>query len=455
LQAGFPVEDEGVPADAPLAARMRPRTLDEFIGQEAAIGPGSMLRSAVEQGRLPSIILWGPPGCGKTTLARLVARRVSAHFVQISAVSSGVVELRKLVADAAVRRRAGQRTVVFIDEIHRFNKAQQDVILPHAEDGTITLIGATTENPSFEVVAPLLSRVRVVRLTGLDTAAIGRIVDAALEDAERGLGGEGLTLSDEARRLLTEGANGDGRAALTALEIGAQLAASAKSDVIDVEQVRTALADRRPYYDKQTDFHYDTVSAFIKTIRGSDPDAALYWLARMIESGEDPLFIVRRLVLVAAEDVGLADPQALQLAVACQQAVHFVGMPEGFLPMAECTVYLALAPKSNSAYQGYLRAREDALRTSHLPVPMHLRNAVTGMMKEFGYGKGYRYAHDEADHVARGERYLPEELGQPEYYVPGKLGFEARASERLRELRRLPELPVTNDPATGDGQPAP
>ena len=426
---------EPIPLDAPLAARMRPRTLDEFVGQEDAVGPGSMLRGSLERGRLPSFILWGPPGCGKTTLARIVANGVDAEFVSVSAVSSGVADLRKVVAEAQARRAAGRRTVLFIDEIHRFNKAQQDVILPYVEDGTVTLIGATTENPSFEVIAPLLSRARVVRLKQLGPVELSEVIDRALADAERGLGGRGLSIDEGGRTALAEGANGDGRAALTALEIAADVTEAAGRTVISAQDVAQALQDRRPYYDRQSDYHYDTVSAFIKTIRGSDPDGALYWLARMIESGEDPLFIIRRMVILASEDVGLADPQALVVATACQQAVHFVGMPEGFYAMAECALYLALAPKSNSAGTGYGRAAADVAKTSHLPVPMHLRNAVTGLMRQFGYGQGYRSAHEERGHVARAMRYLPEELGSPQYYVPGDLGFEARAVARWSELR--------------------
>ncbi|MEX2079978.1 MAG: replication-associated recombination protein A, partial [Dehalococcoidia bacterium] len=427
--------DDIPPRDAPLAARMRPRSLGEFVGQRAIVGPGTMLRSASERGSIPSIILWGPPGCGKTTLGRLLARQAKATFVQVSAVSSGVADLRRIIEEAKARRMAGQRTVLFIDEIHRFNKAQQDVILPHVEDGTVTLIGATTENPSFEVVAPLLSRVRVIRLETLASEDLDEIIENALKDEERGVGSYGLALDASARAVLLEGAGGDARAALTALEIAADTAHAAGAKVIDVEQVRGALQDRRPYYDRQGDFHYDTVSAFIKSLRGSDPDAGLYWMARMIEAGEDPLFIVRRMVILAAEDVGLADPQALVVATACQQAVHFIGMPEGFLPMAECCLYLALAPKSNSAAEAYMRVKEDAEKTSHLPVPMHLRNAVTGLMRSFGYGSGYRYAHNEPGHFARGERYLPEELGAPQYYLPGMLGFEAEAIARLNALR--------------------
>ncbi|GIW13841.1 MAG: ATPase AAA [Tepidiforma sp.] len=438
LQGGFNFPDEPAPSsaagpDAPLAARMRPRTLDDVVGQDAAIGPGSMLRELTRRGRLPSVILWGPPGCGKTTIARLLAASVDAAFVQLSAVTSGVADLRKVIADAARARMSGRRTVVFIDEIHRFNRTQQDAVLPHVEDGTITLIGATTENPSFEVVAPLLSRVRVVRLTGLDTTALGQLIDRALADAERGLGKTGLSITGEARELLTRGVNGDARAALTALEVAADMAAARSSTVVERGDIVAALQDRRPYYDRAGDAHYDTISAFIKSVRGSDPNAALYWLARMLEAGEDPLFIARRLVILAAEDVGLADPQALELAVACQQAVHFLGLPEGAIPMAECVVYLALAPKSNSAYAALGRAMEDARATASEPVPLHLRNAVTGLMAGFGYGDGYRYAHDEPGHVVRGQRYLPESLGDREYYLAGQLGAEAFLARRWQD----------------------
>jgi putative ATPase len=445
MQPRLSFSAEPLPPDAPLAARMRPRSLDEFVGQEDAVGPGSMLRGSLQRGRLPSFILWGPPGCGKTTLARIVASGVEAEFVAVSAVSSGVADLRKVMAEAQSRRNAGRRTVLFIDEIHRFNKAQQDVILPYVEDGTVTLIGATTENPSFEVIAPLLSRARVVRLKQLDAEALATVVDRALSDPERGLGGRGLSIDEGGRKALAEGAAGDGRAALTALEIAADVAEAAGRPDISAQDVAQALQDRRPYYDRQSDYHYDTISAFIKTIRGSDPDAALYWLARMIEAGEDPLFVIRRMVILAAEDIGLADPQALVVATACQQAVHFIGMPEGFYPMAECALYLALAPKSNSVGSGYMRAMEGVSKTSHLPVPMELRNAVTGMMRQFGYGQGYRYAHDEQGHIARGMRYLPEELGSPQYYVPGELGFEARAVARWRELQ-------SDEPSNHSGQ---
>ncbi|MYA52329.1 MAG: replication-associated recombination protein A [Dehalococcoidia bacterium] len=414
---------------------MRPRTLDEFVGQQPAVGPDALLGRAATGGALPSIILWGPPGCGKTTLARILAREAEGEFVALSAVASGVAELRRFIGEAQQRREAGVRTVLFIDEIHRFNKAQQDVILPYVENGTVTLIGATTENPSFEVVAPLLSRVRVVRLEALAEDDLARIVERALGDSERGLGALGLTIEEGAREALVEGSHGDARAALSALEIAADSGRRDGRTAIGEGDVRRALQERRPYYDKEGDYHYDAISAFIKSVRGSDPDAAVYWLARMVEAGEDPLFIVRRMVILAAEDIGLADPQALGVATSCQQAVHFIGMPEGFLPMAECALYLALAPKSNSALTAYARASEDARRTSHLPVPLHLRNAATGLMREMGYGSGYRYAHDEPDHYAEGERYLPEELGETRYYHAGSVGAEASLAERLARQR--------------------
>ena len=437
LQGGFAFgADEPLPADAPLAARMRPRHIDEIVGQEQVTGPGTLLRRSIEAGRLPSVVLWGPPGCGKTTLARVIANDVEAEFESVSAVGSGVGELRQVIAGAKARQHAGKRTVLFIDEIHRFNKAQQDVVLPHVEDGTVTLIGATTENPSFEVIAPLLSRVRVIRLQPLAEEDLARLVGRALEDGERGLGALGLDVEPEARDSLVAGAGGDARAALTVLELAAEMARAQGGQVIGVSHVRQAMQDRRPYYDRAGDRHYDTVSAFIKSVRGSDPDAALYWLARMLEAGEDPLFVVRRMVILAAEDVGLADPQALSVATACQQAVHFVGLPEGYLPMAECAVYLALAPKSNSAYAAYLKAKEAAEATSDAPVPMHLRNAPTGLMKAFGYGKGYRYAHDEPDHVARDETYMPDEaLARGPFYEPGTLGAERELAERWRKLK--------------------
>ncbi len=385
-------EGDAVPdAGAPLAARMRPRSFDEYVGQEHLVGEGRILRRLVEADTLPSMILWGPPGTGKTTLARIIATRTQAAFVPVSAVSAGVADLRKAVADARERLHAGgSRTVLFIDEIHRFNKAQQDAILPFVEDGTITLIGATTENPSFEVIGPLLSRSRVFALKQLEPDSIERILRAALADGERGLGGSrtarmgGVAVDDEALAALAASVGGDARIALNALE-AAVLGARARdggAPAVGVAEVEEALQHRTYLYDRQGDAHYDTISAFIKSLRGSDPDAALYWLARMIEAGEDPLFIVRRMVILASEDVGLADPQALVVATACQQAVHFIGLPEGFYAMAETALYLALAPKSNSVGSAYTAALRDVESTRNDPVPLHLRNAVTGLMRQ-------------------------------------------------------------------------
>jgi putative ATPase len=419
---------EAPPPDAPLAARMRPRDLDEFVGQEAIIGPGAPLRLMIERDEVPSIILWGPPGSGKTTIASIIAQRTDRHFERISAVSAGVADLRNAAKEARERRRlSGRRTILFIDELHRFSRAQQDVILPHVEDGTVSLIGATTENPSFYVVAPLLSRARVFRLELLDAEALAEIVRRAIEDHERGLGGA-VRIEDDALIVLVEIAAGDARSALNVLEVAAGLAPPAAEGprVIERAHVEAAAQQRTLLYDRQGDAHYDTVSAFIKSMRGSDVDASLYWLARMLEAGEDPLFVVRRMVILAAEDVGLADPRALTLAVACQQAVHFLGMPEAALPLAETVVYLARAPKSNSAYAAYGRAKEDVERTRNEPVPLHLRNAVTGLMRGMGYGAGYQYAHDYEGHVPPAQTHRPPSAEGHRYYLPGTLGDEAR-----------------------------
>jgi putative ATPase len=420
--------DDEPHASAPLAARMRPRSFDEYVGQEHIVGAGKLLRRLVESGNLPSIILWGPPGTGKTTLARIIARSTDAVFVPVSAVSAGVADLRKAVAEARDRLRSGGgRTVLFIDEIHRFNKAQQDAILPFVEDGTITLIGATTENPSFEVIGPLLSRSRVFALKQLEPASIERILRGALTDDERGLGGAGVAVEDETLAALASSVGGDARIALNALE-AAVFAAKARGDDpprVTVEDVEEALQHRTYLYDRQGDAHYDTISAFIKSLRGSDPDAALYWLARMIEAGEDPLFIVRRMVILASEDVGLADPMAMVIATSCQQAVHFIGLPEGFFPMAECALYLALAPKSNSVGNAYSAALRDVQNTRNDPVPMHLRNAVTGLMREMGYGRGYKNAHD-YDGGAVDQQHLPDSVAGHTYYRARDLGWEGR-----------------------------
>ncbi|HEY8490363.1 MAG TPA: replication-associated recombination protein A [Dehalococcoidia bacterium] len=426
--------------EAPLAARMRPRTLDELLGQDHLVGPGRMLRRSIEADRIPSMILWGPPGSGKTTLARLVAAQARAHFAPVSAVTAGVADLRTIIAEARERRAlAGERTILFIDEIHRWNKAQQDAVLPHVEDGTVTLIGATTENPSFEVIGPLLSRAHVYTLKPLAPEHLETIVRRALADRERGLGALGAEIEDEALRFLVDAAGGDARAALNALELAAE---SAEPGADGRRRITAALLEevlqhRALRYDKSGDLHYDTISAFIKSLRGSDPDAAVYWLARMVESGEDPLFIVRRMVILAAEDVGLADPQALVVAVAAQQAVHFVGMPEGFYPMAEAAVYLATAPKSNRAGQAYLRALEDARAAPDEPVPLHLRNAVTGLMRSLGYGRGYRYAHDFEEHYVQ-QQHLPDRLAGRRYYEPSDQGFEREVRERMRRRGQLP-----------------
>jgi putative ATPase len=520
------VEDD--PAGAPLAARMRPRTLDEYVGQEHIVGEGKILRRLIEVGQLPSIILWGPPGAGKTTLARIIAAQTDARFVALSAVSAGVADLRRVVAEArealstvrpepvegreldetsrgstssprtgdgagSPRTGDANRTILFIDEIHRFNKAQQDAVLPYVEDGTITLIGATTENPSFEVIGPLLSRCRVFTLKALDETQIAELLRRAVADGERGLGDLNVELEPDALESLAASTGGDARIALNALEAAAMSVApvrperasptvrpelvegggldeasrgstgsprtEGKDETPDMPRgsargmahtapvrlitravIEEALQHRTYLYDRQGDAHYDTISAFIKSLRGSDPDAALYWLARMIEAGEDPLFIVRRMVILASEDVGLADPQALGVATACQQAVHFIGMPEGFYPMAECALYLALAPKSNSVGAAYSRALADVERTRNDPVPLHLRNAVTPLMRGLGYGQEYDYAHDHESGVAPDQTYLPERLQGRRYYVPRNLGREPELAKR-RERSSAEERP--------------
>ena len=419
---------------APLPERMRPRSFDEFVGQEHVLGPDRALRRTIEADRVPSFILWGPPGSGKTTLARLVAGVTEAHFEPISAVTAGVADLRRIVGEAKDRQGLyRQPTILFVDEIHRFNKAQQDVILPHVEDGTFTFIGATTENPSFEVNAPLLSRCRVVTLYSLEPEQMAQVVGRALAEPERGLGGLNVTLSEDALEHLVNIANGDARVALNALETAAvaSMPGAGRVRSIGLEEISDALQRRSPVYDKAGDSHYDTISAFIKSVRGSSPDGALYWLARMIEAGEDPLFIVRRLVILAAEDIGLADPQALGVAVAAQQAVHFIGMPEARIPLAEATVYLATAPKSNTAYMGLERALEDVRGRPNEPVPLHLRNAVTGLTRDMGYGKDYRYSHDHPGHFVRQE-FLPPGLQGRRYFVPSTEGMEPEIAERLR-----------------------
>ena len=395
--------DAGRLPDAPLASRIRPRQFEELVGQTRVT---ETLRSLATSGHLPNIILWGPPGSGKTTLAGILAEATGARFVPLSAVTAGVADLRRVVAQARELRRSGRRTVLFIDELHRFNKAQQDAILPHAEDGTLTLIGATTENPSFEVIAPLLSRSRVFRLEALERDDLVQVV-------RRGLAELRAEIEDEALAGLLEAARGDARVALNALE-----AAKALSDgPIELTAVEAAMQEAHLLYDRAGDMHYDIVSALIKSVRGSDPDAAVYWLTRMLEAGEDPNFIARRLVILASEDVGLADPMALPVAVAAQQAAHFVGMPEALFPLTEAALYLARAPKSNSALRAYSAAREAIRETGNLPVPLHLRNAVTGLMRSMGYGRGYRYAHD-YDGGTVEQQHLPDQLKGRRFYEP-------------------------------------
>ncbi len=421
---------------SPLATRMRPRTFDEFVGQHRAIGVGTVLRRAVDAGEVPSLILWGPPGSGKTTLAGLIAGTTNAAFEAVSATSAGVADLRKVIDRAAERLRTGRRTVLFIDEIHRFNKSQQDAVLPHVENATVTLLGATTENPSFEVNAALLSRSRVIRLEALEPDDLRRLIERALTDPERGLGAQQVAVDVDAMDRLVALSGGDARIALNSLELAVQAAAADPSGTlrVTVADVEGALQHPALLYDRAGDQHYWLISAFIKSLRGSDPDASVYWLARMLEAGEDPLFVARRMVILAAEDVGLADPHALGVAVAAQQAAHFVGMPEGYLPLAEAALYLAAAPKSNSVLRAYAAASNDVAETLHQPVPLHLRNAVTGLGRSMGFGSGYRYAHDHEGGIAAQE-YLPAALAGRRYYEPSLLGAEREVAERLSAIR--------------------
>src|SRR5579863_3478078 len=432
-------------AEEPLAARMRPRTLDEIVGQEHLLGPGRILRRSIEGDAISSMILWGPPGSGKTTLAEVIARVTRAHFVRLSAVSAGVADLRKVVEDARkLKQFSGQRTILFIDDIHRFNKAQQDAILPHVEHGVVTLIGATTENPSFEVNSALLSRSRIFVLKALSEGQILDLLQRALHDKERGLGQLAISVDEDALQQIAIFANGDARAALNVLELAARNNRE-KGGRVTLAEVEDAMQHRALLCDKGGDQHYDTISALHKSLRGSDPDAALYWLARMLEAGEDPLYVVRRLIRFASEDVGMADPQALVVCMAAQQAVHFVGLPEANLALAQAVVHLATAPKSNALYEAYSRVQEDVQQTRNDPVPLQIRNAPTQLMKDLDYGKDYKYAHDyykdmqiddpERPPSVRLQEYLPESLKGRRYYEPGQQGKEAGIKKWLEKRR--------------------
>jgi putative ATPase len=420
-------------AAAPLAERMRPQTLDTYFGQEHLLGEGKLLRMMIDSDRLSSLIFWGPPGSGKTTLARVIANATRAHFIFFSAILSGIKEIREIVREAQDQWNfRGQKTILFVDEIHRFNKSQQDAFLPHVEKGLFTIIGATTENPSFEVIAPLLSRCKVLVLKPLDSGALVKILKAAVADEEHGLGKEGLTISDAALDAIAGYADGDARVALNTLETAVRLIAGRN---IDLAAVQEALQQKPLLYDKGGEEHYNVISAFIKSLRGSDPDAALYWVARMLEAGEDPLFILRRMTIMAAEDIGNADPRALQIAVSALQAFQFVGMPEGRIIIGQAVTYLATAPKSNASYLGIDAALAEVRSSGALPVPLHIRNAPTKLMKELGYHAGYRYDHD-YENAHSGQEFLPDKLRGRKYYTPGGHGYEKTIRERLEYLRK-------------------
>jgi len=425
-------------AGGPLADRMRPRTLDEFLGQDHLLAPGKPLRTQIERDQISSMLFWGPPGCGKTTLATLIARSTRSEFIPFSAVMSGIKEIKAVMADAARGRKSGQRTIVFVDEVHRFNRAQQDAFLPHVERGDIVFIGATTENPSFEVVAPLLSRARVYVLHALTAEQIVSLLRRALSDAVRGIAEYQVEMADDLLERIALFANRDARAACNALEavaLGTPPDATGRR-VITREQLEDVLQHKVLLYDKAGGEHFNIISALHKSVRNSDPDAALYWLARMLEAGEDPLYIARRLVRMASEDIGLAEPGALGITIAAMNAMDFVGKPEGNLALAQAAVYLSLAPKSNALYTAYGQVLDDIQRTAQEPVPLHIRNAPTGLMKAVGYGQGYQYAHDHDDKVTS-MTCLPDSLAGKTYYQPTMQGFEERLRKRIEEIRHL------------------
>jgi putative ATPase len=433
-----PAPEEESQAGRPLADRMRPRTLDEFIGQEELLGPGKPLRTQIERDDLSSMLLWGPPGCGKTTLARIIAKSTRADFIPFSAVLAGIKEIKEVMAKAESARRYGLRTIVFVDEVHRFNRAQQDAFLPHVEAGNILLIGATTENPSFEVIAPLLSRMRVYVMKALMKDQIVELLRRARADTVRGLGKEKVEAPEDVLDRIAILANGDARSAyntLEALVMGTMPDADSRR-FLSQARLEDVLQKKFLLYDKSGEEHFNLISALHKSVRNSDADASLYWLARMLESGEDPLYVARRLVRMASEDIGLAEPHAVQVTLAAMQAFEFLGPPEGNLALAQAAVYLALAPKSNAVYTAYGDVQEDLQKTIAEPVPLHLRNAVTGLMKHIGYGKGYQYAHNSEEKVAD-MTCLPESLADRVYYHPTDQGFEARIQERMEEIRRI------------------
>ncbi|OSM04370.1 replication-associated recombination protein A [Magnetofaba australis] len=440
-------------AEAPLADRMRPRSLEEVVGQEAVTGPGQLLALALAEGRIPSMILWGPPGCGKTTIARVLAHSADYRFEQLSAVLAGVKDVRAVVERAQNSRAEGEPTILFVDEIHRFNKAQQDAFLPFVENGDITLIGATTENPSFELNGALLSRCRVTVLQELEPDKLIVLLERALTDAERGLGLSRTQIADDALELMAEQAAGDARYALNMLETFVDLHAQplAKGETLSREQLQNSLQRRAALYDKKGDGHYNLISALHKSLRGSDADASLYWLARMLGGGEDGLYVARRMVRFASEDIGNADPQALAIAIQARDAYHFLGPPEGDLALAQCAVYLATAPKSNSVYVAYKKAQKLAQQSGHLAPPKHILNAPTRMMKELGYGKGYKYAHDYADAFAAQECF-PDALAGTVLYEPVERGFEREIAKRLQwwRKRKLEAMAQAPEPEQGD-----
>jgi len=428
----FRPDDEREDRSRPLAEQMRPGKLEEFVGQQHILGEGKLLRRLIESDQVTSIILWGPPGSGKTTLARIVANSTKSHFISFSAILAGVMDIREVVKEAEeVRKYHGKKTILFIDEIHRFNKAQQDAFLPYVEKGILTIIGATTENPSFEVIAPLLSRCKVLVLNPLNNEEIEEILTMALQDKERGLGERSLTLQKEAGTFIAEQAGGDARIALNTLDTAARLA---KNGIIDISTAREAVQKKPLLYDKGGEEHYNVISAFIKSMRGSDPDGALYWLARMLEAGEDPIFILRRMVIMASEDIGNADPRALQMAVTALQGFQLVGLPEGRIIMAQAVSYLATAPKSNASYMGIDQALAEVRKSGALPVPMHIRNAPTKLMKDLGYGKEYKYAHDYAEGYTD-QQYLPDQLKGRKFYDPAGHGYEKTIRERMEWLK--------------------